>query len=99
MGVPLHSRLFAQWLHHVFPADCVYPHITEKAEVFTTKHWEGKKSVVGAGDLSIPQHYEDSSSHVDDVDSWVPQWTNEEVLPLQEPKKIQNISGTSMLRI
>merc|ERR1719161_2264924 len=25
--VPLHGRLFAQWLHYAFPHDCPYPHV------------------------------------------------------------------------
>jgi len=24
--VPLHGRLFAQWLHYVFPHECPFPH-------------------------------------------------------------------------
>jgi len=24
--VPLHGRLFAQWLHYVFPRECPFPH-------------------------------------------------------------------------
>jgi len=30
--VPLHGRLFAQWLHFAFPYECPYPHITQKDE-------------------------------------------------------------------
>jgi hypothetical protein len=26
--VPLYGRLFAQWLHHLFPRECPYPHIS-----------------------------------------------------------------------
>lgn len=26
--VPIHGRLFAQWLHHVFPNECPYPHLS-----------------------------------------------------------------------
>jgi len=26
--VPIHGRLFAQWLHHVFPHECSYPHLS-----------------------------------------------------------------------
>merc|ERR1719502_389761 len=26
--VPLHSRLFAQWMHHVYPRECPYPHVS-----------------------------------------------------------------------
>merc|ERR1719210_1003569 len=25
--VPLHGRLFAQWMHHLYPRDCLYPHV------------------------------------------------------------------------
>jgi len=26
--VPLHGRLFAQWMHHVYPRECPFPHIS-----------------------------------------------------------------------
>jgi len=26
--VPIHGRLFAQWLHHVYPRECPYPHLS-----------------------------------------------------------------------
>merc|ERR1719498_2326148 len=26
--VPLHGRLFAQWMHHVYPRECPYPHVS-----------------------------------------------------------------------
>ncbi|CAE7211809.1 unnamed protein product [Symbiodinium sp. CCMP2592] len=29
--VPLHGRLFAQWLHHAFPRDCPFPHVSGTA--------------------------------------------------------------------
>jgi len=25
--VPIHGRLFAQWMHHAFPRECPYPHL------------------------------------------------------------------------
>merc|ERR1719343_1930327 len=25
--IPLHGRLFAQWMHHAFPRECPYPHV------------------------------------------------------------------------
>jgi hypothetical protein len=27
-SVPLHGRLFAQWLHHAYPRECPYPHLS-----------------------------------------------------------------------
>jgi len=26
--IPLHGRLFAQWMHHVYPRECPYPHMS-----------------------------------------------------------------------
>merc|ERR1719401_708419 len=26
--VPLHGRLFAQWMHHAYPRECPYPHLS-----------------------------------------------------------------------
>lgn len=26
--VPLHARLFAQWMHHAYPRECPYPHVS-----------------------------------------------------------------------
>merc|ERR1719150_1423563 len=27
-AIPLHGRLFAQWMHHAFPNECSYPHMS-----------------------------------------------------------------------
>merc|ERR1719375_2963960 len=26
--VPLHGRLFAQWMHHAYPDECQFPHVS-----------------------------------------------------------------------
>merc|ERR1719251_35984 len=31
-SIPLHGRLFAQWMHHAFPNECSYPHMTGSLE-------------------------------------------------------------------
>jgi len=36
--VPLHGRLFAQWMHHAFPRECPYPH-TDKTNPQTPDEW------------------------------------------------------------
>jgi len=41
--VPLHARLFAQWMHFVFPSECPYPHIVEDASIFRRSHWSGQQ--------------------------------------------------------
>merc|ERR1719161_1263358 len=37
--VPLHGRLFAQWLHYAFPHECPYPHVTGKINPLTPSEW------------------------------------------------------------
>lgn len=37
--VPLHSRLFAQWMHHVFPRECPFPHEAGAASPQTPDEW------------------------------------------------------------
>jgi hypothetical protein len=38
--VPLHGRLFAQWLHYAFPRDCPYPHVAGTVNPETPLRWE-----------------------------------------------------------
>merc|ERR1719456_1215558 len=37
--VPLHGRLFAQWMHHAFPRDCPYPHLSGSTNPQTPDEW------------------------------------------------------------
>jgi len=37
--VPLHGRLFAQWMHHAFPHECPYPHLSGTTNPQTPDDW------------------------------------------------------------
>merc|ERR550525_1617555 len=37
--VPLHGRLFMQWLHHAYPRDCPYPHASGTINPVTQDEW------------------------------------------------------------
>jgi len=37
--VPIHGRLFAQWMHHAFPRECSYPHATGSLTLHETREW------------------------------------------------------------
>merc|ERR1719272_185857 len=37
--VPLHGRLFSQWLHHAFPRECPYPHAAGTTNPMTAEEW------------------------------------------------------------
>eukprot|EP00929_Paragymnodinium_shiwhaense_P042967 TRINITY_DN2214_c1_g6_i1.p1 TRINITY_DN2214_c1_g6~~TRINITY_DN2214_c1_g6_i1.p1 ORF type:complete len:567 (-),score=154.87 TRINITY_DN2214_c1_g6_i1:104-1804(-) len=37
--VPLHGRLFAQWMHHAYPRECPYPHLSGSTNPLTQERW------------------------------------------------------------
>mmetsp|Transcript_114003 Transcript_114003/g.226841 ORF Transcript_114003/g.226841 Transcript_114003/m.226841 type:complete len:608 (+) Transcript_114003:107-1930(+) len=37
--VPLHGRLFAQWMHHAYPRECPFPHQTGTVSPLTPNEW------------------------------------------------------------
>jgi len=37
--VPLHGRLFAQWMHHAFPRECPYPHLSGTTSQRSSNEW------------------------------------------------------------
>merc|ERR1719471_190991 len=38
-SVPLHGRLFAQWMHHAYPLECPYPHAAGTTHPLTPDEW------------------------------------------------------------
>jgi len=38
--VPLHGRLFAQWLHHAYPLECPFPHLSGSLHPVVMEKWE-----------------------------------------------------------
>jgi hypothetical protein len=42
-AVPLHGRLFAQWLHHAYPRECPYPHTAGSTNPMTADQWMQEK--------------------------------------------------------
>lgn len=37
--VPIHGRLFAQWMHHAFPRECPYPHMSGTTSGENADEW------------------------------------------------------------
>jgi len=50
--VPIHGRLFAQWLHYVFPRDCPYPHEVGAVMQMLPHEWA---AAAGGYNASDPQ--------------------------------------------
>merc|ERR1719277_1999325 len=37
--VPLHGRLFAQWMHHTYPRECPFPHVSGSTNPPSQQEW------------------------------------------------------------
>merc|ERR1719436_127055 len=95
--VPLHGRLFAQWLHYAFPNECPFPHVSENTAALTPSHWLGKKTTAPLEERK--QHIEAMDGTELTSESPFAQWSEHEVLPLHEPKKPGQSIFRSAMRI
>jgi len=100
--INLHGRLFAQWMHHAYPRECPYPHVSGATNPRSPDEWmeeEGAEPV--ASEHEMRQHVvvnvdgAEGGNSADDVlelDSW-----NFEEELLMPAKKVHR-SGWSFFR-
>jgi hypothetical protein len=80
--VPLHGRLFAQWLHYVFPRECQFPHKTGSHTAHTPFQY-GDKSLATSDEVTrhATVRNESLSLELELEDAhWMSQWSEEEEL-------------------
>jgi len=100
--IPLHGRLFARWLHFVYPHECPYPHAAGVVKTMSQKEW---KDLVGednesATDEEIAQHLEsDFARQSPSVDAGAEMWNLEESLLESSTPSDSASSFRSVLRI
>mmetsp|Transcript_5088 Transcript_5088/g.11809 ORF Transcript_5088/g.11809 Transcript_5088/m.11809 type:complete len:579 (-) Transcript_5088:50-1786(-) len=81
----LHGRLFAQWLHFVFPYDCPFPHLTGKAKAMTPLEF-GPNSIAKRLDMVslaklADRRRQKNATHGED---WMTLWSHEEELVAED---------------
>jgi len=59
-SVPLHGRLFAQWMHHAFPRECPYPQQAGTTSPQTPDEW-----MQATGQENAKHSTEEMQAHVD----------------------------------
>jgi hypothetical protein len=94
--VPLHGRLFAQWMHFAFPLECPYPHVVEDSMILSPASLGSQSSYTSTEEQR--QKFIEENAHVDDADinRLAVQWTDEEVMPLQEPHQARSFFGSTV---
>jgi hypothetical protein len=45
-SVPLHGRLFAQWMHHAFPHECPFPHLSGTTIQQSSDEWGSESGML-----------------------------------------------------
>jgi len=80
--VPLHGRLFAQWLHNAFPHECPYPQILESAAKLLPDEWSRD---TGSASREEAELHIQATKDVDVVEGWPTEvgsdWSDEEFVP------------------
>merc|ERR1719296_53050 len=62
--VPLHGRLFAQWMHHAYPLECPYPHAAGTVSPLTPDEWMSQYGAnESAASRSDRSHY-NNQAHI-----------------------------------
>merc|ERR1719183_2540906 len=87
-SVPLHGRLFAQWMHHAFPRECPYPHLSGTTNPLTPDEWlESTGGETTATEEEMQGHVEKavSSSSVESSNRASLPWSPEEELLVVRP--------------
>jgi len=63
-SVQLHGRLFAQWMHHAFPRECPYPHLSGTTNPQTPDEWlESTGEEMAATEEEMQQFIEQAQMH------------------------------------
>jgi hypothetical protein len=104
--VPLHGRLFAQWMHFVHPRDCTYPHLSGTTYKKSLDDWEkdlGKSSGLTMSELqNVTQQLSEraappSESHHMEHEHTDNMWTMEEELFVERPSAVDAAADAAVV--
>merc|ERR1719401_2713825 len=85
--VPLHGRLFAQWMHHAYPRECPYPHVSGTSSQHTPAEWTDITGMTERATRKEMRKFTPSSEN--STLMWEPEelpWSPEEELLIVRPK-------------
>jgi len=65
--VPLHSRLFAQWMHHAFPNECPFPHLSGVEAPLTHDEWSDQLKKDSQASVEVMQRFVNATNSTTDA--------------------------------
>mmetsp|Transcript_26986 Transcript_26986/g.49048 ORF Transcript_26986/g.49048 Transcript_26986/m.49048 type:complete len:556 (+) Transcript_26986:85-1752(+) len=99
--VPIHGRLFAQWMHHAFPRECPYPHLSNTTQAHNAEEWlEDESNLAATQEEMLNYHMAaqraDAEKASREQEEFEMPWLHEEeLLVVRVPQPSQNPSTLS----
>lgn len=78
--VPLHGRLFAQWLHYAFPRECPFPHKTGEIVALSPLEFGDMYAASEEEMVAAASPHNNEPTKVEPEVDWMSQWSHEEEL-------------------
>jgi hypothetical protein len=78
--VPIHGRLFMQWMHNVYPRECAYPQLSGSFTPLTPDEWFNAKGAEANASLEEMRIVSETASVTPSVDGQCGRWQDEEEL-------------------
>lgn len=98
-SVQLHGRLFAQWMHHAFPRECPYPHVSGSTNPLNPDEWEASGQETTATDEEMQFHIDTAQNRTEPETIEVASlpWSPEEELLVCRPPTVSQDSSSSAI--
>jgi len=93
--VPLHGRLFAQWMHHAFPRECPFPHVAGTTNPQAASEWIEQAGTARATKQEMQKISDAWQAAGIPEDEELTHWTHEEELLVPFPAK-RDRAGSSL---
>jgi hypothetical protein len=96
--VPLHGRLFAQWMHHAFPRECPFPHLTGTINPQTPDEWMRETNQTNTLSKEEMERHVNTSKVEDTADHKELPWHHDEELLRPNPFSTKKASSEAQPR-
>merc|ERR1719436_34448 len=94
--VQIHGRLFAQWMHHAFPRECPFPHVSGTTNPLTPDEFESSGQDSVASEEEMRDFISQSPNKTEQLGDDSLPWSQEEELLVARPfLQPQGVGATS----
>jgi hypothetical protein len=95
-AVQLHGRLFAQWMHHAYPRECPYPHVSGTTNPQTPDEWMESGEETFATEEEMRGFIEQGRNQTQELTLDSLPWSPEEELLVVRPLRKETSVGNGM---